>query len=570
RGFRIEPGEIENVLRSHAAVHDAAVVAREDGGTKRLLAYVVGDESDDVRAFLARRLPEYMQPSAIVWMDALPLTPNGKIDRASLPEPEWSTAGAGHVAPRTATEEALATLWSEVLGVARIGAHDDFFALGGHSLRATQLVSRVRGVFGVELPVRALFEASTLAELAARVDAARGVEPVTQPVRPVTRDGALALSSAQRRLWFVDQLEPGSSAYNIPVVLRLRGALDVAALERALGGIVRRHEVLRTVFATVAGEPAQVIAPPTPFVLPVESLDEEDAMQRASEEAGAPFDLARGPLFRARLIRIAADDHLLLLTMHHVAADGWSMGVFFRELATLYAAPDAELPPLPVQYADYAAWQNALLEDGVLEAQLGWWRRALDGAPGVLELPTDRPRPATPSRRSGCERITLPREVGDALRLLGRRRGATLFMTLLAAYQAVLARCSGQDDVVVGTPIAGRTRWETEGLIGLFVNTLALRGDISGDPTFAELLARVRETTLGAYAHQDLPFERLVEEVQPERTLRHHPVFQAFFVLQNTPDERPDLAGLHVERIAADDAAPKFDLALAAAETDDG
>jgi amino acid adenylation domain-containing protein len=570
RGFRIEPGEIENVLRSHPAVRDAAVVARANGDGKRLVAYVVGEESDDVRAFLAGRLPEYMQPSAIVWMDALPLTPNGKTDRAALPEPEWSTPGAGHVAPRTATEEALATLWSEVLGAARVGARDDFFALGGHSLRATQLVSRVRGVFGVELPVRALFEAPTLAELAARVDAARGVEPVTEPVRPVARGGALALSSAQRRLWFVDQLEPGSSAYNVPVILRLRGALDVPALERALGGIVRRHEALRTAFATVAGQPAQVIAPSSPFVLSVETLAEEDAMRRAGEEAAAPFDLARGPLFRARLLRVAPEDHLLLLTMHHVAADGWSMGVFFRELAALYAAPDAELPSLPVQYADFAAWQNALLDGGVLQAQLGWWRRALDGAPGVLEIPTDRPRPATPSRRGGCERVVLPPEVGDALRLVGRRRGATLFMTILAAYQAVLARCSGQDDVVVGTPIAGRTRWETEGLIGLFVNTLALRGDVSGDPTFAELLARVRETTLGAYAHQDLPFERLVEEVQPERSLRHHPVFQAFFVLQNAPDERPDLAGLQVERVAVGEAPPKFDLALAAAETDDG
>ncbi|HYW09200.1 MAG TPA: amino acid adenylation domain-containing protein, partial [Longimicrobium sp.] len=570
RGFRIEPGEIESVLRSHPAVRDAAVVAREDGGTKRLVAYVVGGDGDEIRAFLGGRLPEYMHPSAIVWMDALPLTPNGKTDRAALPDPEWSTPAPGHVAPRTATEEALATLWSEVLGAVRVGAHDDFFALGGHSLRATQLVSRVRGVFGVELPVRALFEAPTLAELAARVDAARGVEPVTQPVRPVERGGALALSSAQRRLWFVDQLEPGSSAYNVPVVLRLRGALDVTALERALGGIVHRHESLRTTFGTVGGQPAQIIAPPTPFVLPVETLGEDDAMRRAGDEAAAPFDLARGPLFRARLIRIAPEDHLLLLTMHHVAADGWSMGVLFRELAALYASTGVELAPLPVQYADYAAWQNALLDGGVLEAQLGWWRRALDGAPGVLEVPTDRPRSATPSRCGGCERIILPPEVGDALRLLGRRRGATLFMTLLAAYQAVLARCSGQDDVVVGTPIAGRTRWETEGLIGLFVNTLALRGDVSGDPTFAELLARVRETTLGAYAHQDLPFERLVEEVQPERSLHHHPVFQAFFVLQNTPDERPDLAGLRVERVETGEEAPKFDLALAAAETDKG
>ena len=588
RGFRVEPGEVEAVLRAHPAVRDASVVVRQDApGDKRLVAYAVVEteseaDGDALRVFLKERLPEYMVPAAVVRMtEPLPLTPNGKVDRRALPAPETAAAAEGHVAPRTATEEALAGLWAEVLGAPRVGAHDDFFALGGHSLRATQLVSRIRAVFGVELPVRALFEAPTLAALAPRVDAARGVESAAaaEPVRPIPRGGALPLSPAQRRLWFLDRLEPGSTVYNVPVALRLRGALDVAAMERALGEIVRRHEALRTTFATVDGEPVQVIADGVGFALPIDDVSRAadaggEAMRRVRAEAETPFDLARGPLFRARLLRVSEDDHLLLVVVHHVVSDGWSVGVLFRELAALYAAfregRPSPLAPLPVQYADFAAWQRTVLNGGAMEAQLAWWRRALDGAPAVLELPTDHPRPAVSGHRGACERTVLPREVSDALHRLGRRRGATLFMTLLAAYQALLSRYAGQDDVVVGSPIAGRTRGETEGLIGFFVNTLALRGDLSGDPTFAELLGRAREATLGAYAHQDLPFERLVEEVQPERSLRHSPVFQAFFVLQNAAEERPDLPGLAVERVALEETAAKFDLSLSATEGEDG
>ncbi|HEU0077583.1 MAG TPA: condensation domain-containing protein, partial [Longimicrobiaceae bacterium] len=383
-------------------------------------------------------------------------------------------------------------------------------------------------------------------------------------------------SFGQQRLWFLDQLEPGGALYNLPAAIRLRGELDVAALERALAEIVARHEALRTVFAADGEEVVQVIARHAGLALAVEPVtDEEEARQRVREEALRPFDLARGPLFRAFLFRMAANDHVLLLVMHHVVSDGWSMGVLNRELSALYAAfargEGSPLAPLAVQYPDYAVWQREHLAGGEMERQLAWWTERLAGAPALLELPTDRPRAAVQDHAGASEQVMLQAELAQAIHALSRREGATLFMTLLAAWQLLLARCSGQEDVVVGSAIAGRNAAETDGLIGFFVNTLALRTDVSGDPTFRALLGRVRESTLGAYARQDLPFEKLVEEVRPERSLTHSPVFQAFFTLLNDGGSAlPELPAVRAEQFAIGGAAAKHDLALSAVEEPEG
>ncbi|HYH79110.1 MAG TPA: amino acid adenylation domain-containing protein, partial [Longimicrobium sp.] len=538
RGFRIEPGEIEGALHRSEGVADCVVVAREDvPGEKRLVAYVVGDvEAGALREHLLRALPEYMVPSAFVFLETLPLTPNGKPDRKALPAPEYAADADRYVAPRTPVEEVLAGIWAEVLRLERVGVEESFFELGGHSLLATRVVSRVRELFDVELPLRALFEGPTVAELAVCVEEMRRAElPVLPPVVPVERTGALPLSFAQERLWFLDRLEPGSTTYNIPAAWRLGGALDAAALERALGEIVRRHEALRTVFAEVDGSPVQVIAPFGGFALPVEDLsgdsDREAALgRRAGEEARRAFDLSAGPLFRAALLRLGDEDHVLLLSMHHIVTDGWSMGVLFRELSALYAAyregGESPLADLAVQYADHAVWQREQLEGEVLDRQLSYWRERLAGAPELLELPADRPRPPVQTYRGASVPVQLSPELLERLQALGRSEGATLYMTLLGAFQVLLSKYSGSEDVVVGSPIAGRTRGEVEELIGLFLNTLVLRTDLSGDPSFRELLGRVREATLGAYEHQEVPFEKLVAELQPERSLSHSPLFQ--------------------------------------------
>ncbi|HEX7239950.1 MAG TPA: amino acid adenylation domain-containing protein, partial [Longimicrobiaceae bacterium] len=578
RGFRIEPGEVEAALERHPRVRGAAVVARGE----RLVAYVVpeggeGAASSDLRAWLRERLPEYMVPAVVVALDALPLTPTGKTDRAALPAPPEGESGEELVAPRTPTEEILAGVYAEVLRLPRAGAHDDFFALGGHSLLATRVVSRVRAALGVELPLRALFEAPTVAGLAERVEAARreGLGMQAPPLVPVPRDHPLPASFAQQRLWFIQQMEPESAAYNRPYALRLRGALDAAALEGALSALAARHETLRTVFALRDGAPVQVVGPAEPRALPVEELsalpDEEreaELHRRVRDEALLPFDLERGPLMRAGLLRMGHDDHVLLLTLHHVVSDGWSTGILLRELSALYAG--SPLPPLPVQYGDFAAWQRSWLSGEALERQLAWWRAKLAGAPPLLELPTDRPRPPVQGPEGGRLAFALPPETGRALRELSRREGATLFMTLLAGWQALLSRYSGQDDVSVGTPIAGRTRLETEGLIGFFVNTLVLRADLSAEPSFRALLAQARETTLGAYAHQDVPFEKLVEELHPERSLTHNPLFQVLFALQNLERGEARLGDLRVEAVGGGAETTQFDLALGMVEEGEG
>jgi amino acid adenylation domain-containing protein len=592
RGFRIEPGEIEAAMRSHPAVRDAVAVVRDDApgaaGERRLVAYVAGaadgavPAAAELRAHLAARLPEYMLPSAFVVLEALPLTPNGKTDRRALPAPEASETKA-FTAPRTPTEEVLAGIFGEVLGTGRVGVHDNFFERGGHSLLATRVVSRVLPALGVELPLRALFEAQTVAELAAHVDAERraGTAPAPPPLARVPRGGPLPPSFAQRRLWFIDRLEPGSTAYNVPLPLRLRGALDARALERAIAEVVRRHESLRTVFGEVDGEPVQTVRPAVAPPLPVcdlsglpEAAREAESARRVRDDARRPFDLRRGPLLRAGLLRLAADAHVLVLSMHHIVSDAWSTEVLFRELAALYPAYLAgEASPLAepeVQYADYAAWQRSWLEGGALERQLAWWRERLAGAPAVLDVPTDRPRRALPGARAASVVRRLGRAASERLRAAAREEGATLHMALLAGLDVLLARWSGEEDVVVGTPTAGRTRREVEGMIGFFVNTLALRADVSGNPPFRELLGRVREGALGAYAHQDLPFERLVEALGLERSLSNSPLFQVVFSLEDGAGACPSLGGVRAEPFPAGADGVKTDLDVVASERKGG
>jgi amino acid adenylation domain-containing protein len=590
RGFRIELGEIEAQLSSHPGMRECVVVCREDvRGDRRLVAYVVGRDGQaldaaDLRARLRERLPEYMVPSAFVALSALPLNGNGKVDRCSLPAPAGRAAvGCEHVAPCGPVEEALAAIWSSVLGVERVGAADNFFELGGNSLLAAQVVSRIRQDLAAEVPLRALFEAPTVAGLATAVDNAREsglalpAPPVEALPRPLDRPASFPLSFAQQRLWFLHQLQPSSPAYNIPAAVRLSGPLDVEALRRAVREIVRRHEDLRTTFAiTASGDvagPVQVVVPAPELPLHLEDLSElppagreAEVLRRARAEAQRPFDLVRGPLLRMTLLRLGEFDHAALLVLHHIVGDGWSLGVLMRELAILYQAyregGSSPLPGLPVQYADFAVWQRQRLRGEVLDAQVAYWKERLASVP-PLDFPTDRPRPAIPNWDGAEVSFTLPQPLAEALRGLARREGATLFMTLLAAFQALLQRCTGQDDFAVGSPVAGRNRKEIEGLIGFFVNTLVLRADLSGDPTFRELLSRVRETCLGAYAHQDVPFEKLVDELHPARDLSRSPLFQVVFGLQTYAVPEVRVPGLGLEPLALDSGAVKFELVLA-------
>ncbi|HEV2150667.1 MAG TPA: amino acid adenylation domain-containing protein, partial [Longimicrobiaceae bacterium] len=586
RGFRIEPGEVEAALVAHPSVREAVVAVREGAaGGKRLVAYVVPGKGAqpspaELREHVAGRLPEPMVPGAFVVLDALPLLSNGKVDRRALPAPE--TAGPRHVAPRTTTEEILCGIWAEVLHTAPVGVEESFFDLGGHSLLVAQVVSRVRRAFGVELPLRALFEAPTVAAFAAHVEEAQqaGAAGAALRVARVPRDRDLPLSFAQQRLWLADRVEPGSSAYNMPFPLRLRGALDERALGRSLDALVRRHEALRTVFGERDGGPVQVVLPPAPVPVPVVDLraypdPAREAERLAGEESLRPFDLATGPLLRTLLLRLGEQDHVLCFTLHHIVSDGWSMDVMVHEVSALYAAfaagREPALPDLPVQYADYAAWQRAHVSGEALEAQMRFWKEALAGAPPLLEVPTDHPRAAGRSPLGGACSFALPAELTGALRALSRREGTTLFMTVLGAWQALLGRYAGQEDVMVGTPVAGRTQVETEGLIGFFVNMLAVRADLRGDPTWRELLGRVRETALEAYAHQDLPFERLVEELVTDRSLTHPPLFQVAFALhRNAPGEGLSLGSVEVDSFEVSEGAVRFDLELALVEGGEG
>ncbi len=595
RGVRVEPAEVEAALAAHPQVGECAVVARQGaGGETFLAAYVVARgaaalSTRQLRDFLRGRLPDALVPSAFVELARLPRTVSGKIDRAALPAPGVdSTAPAGFVAPRTPVEEVLAGIWSGVLRLERIGAHDNFFDLGGHSLSATTVTAQARSTFRVELPTRTLFEAPTLAELALRVEqllqAAAGLE--LPPIVAAARDGDPPLSFAQQRLWFLDRLAGGESPfYNIAAALGLAGRLAPAALAAALAEIVRRHETLRTTFrAGAGGEAFQVVHPPAPFPLPVIDLETLPAaavrgeIERLARADGhRPFRLAAGPLLRVGLVRLGGDDrHALLLSMHHIVSDGWSLDLFVRELAALYAAAvegrPSPLRELPLQYADFALWQRRWLAGPVLEAQLAYWRRRLAGAPLALELPTDRPRPALQTYAGRAELLRLPRPLAEALAALARGERATLFMVLLGAFAALLERTSGQDDMLLGTPIANRTQREVEELIGVFVNTLVLRVELAGEPSFRGLLSRVRETALAAYAHQDLPFERLVEALQPARDLSRNPLFQVSFSMGSTPWHHFEPSGLAIGSLGIEvgNDLELFDLTLQVFETPHG
>jgi natural product biosynthesis luciferase-like monooxygenase protein/amino acid adenylation domain-containing protein len=591
RGYRIELGEIEGALSRQQGIDECVVQVREgQDSERRLVAYVVRQpgavvESGEWRRRLEETLPQYMIPAAFVELERLPLTPNGKVDRQALAAlPLRFESDEGGESPATPVEELLAGIWREVLGVGEVSRGANFFELGGHSLLLTQVMVRVREVLGVELPLRLMFELPALADLASEVERQRGSKEGQAAAAPIeTRKGEqeLPLSFAQQRLWLLDQLEPENAAYNLPLALRLRGELDEAALERALGEIVRRHEVLRAKVEMRASGPVQVIGADGFGGLErvdLSHLDEEaaerEAQQVVNEVGRRPFDLGRGPLLRAQLVRLGRAEQVLVVVMHHIASDGWSLGVFARELSRLYEAyregGESPLEELGIQYGDYARWQREWLREEVLGEQLSYWREQLSGAPGVLELPSDRVRPAVQSFAGGMVRVELSRELKEELAGLGRRRGSTLFMVLLTGFQVLLARYAGVGDVVVGTPVAGRVRRETEGLIGFFVNTLALRTRVRWEESFAELLERVRETCLGAYGHQDVPFEKLVEELQPERSMSHTPLFQVFFALQNLPRHSLQLSNLHLQPQSVDTERVAHDLSLMLSEQTDG
>jgi amino acid adenylation domain-containing protein/non-ribosomal peptide synthase protein (TIGR01720 family) len=586
RGFRVEPAEVEAELLACPGVRRAAVVVAGEAGDRSLRAFWVGEaDADELRTRLRARLPEAMVPSVFAPLPDLPLTPNGKVDRRALAAMKIDAArrAGEHVAPRTALEERLAEIWSRVLEVPKVprvpkvetvGVFDNFFDLGGHSLLATQLVTRIRDVFGVELPVSFVFQAPTLAAQAAGVAGARpGATPA--PILSVSGEGALPVSYAQERIWFLHRFDPASPAYNMPLAIRLSGALDVAALERAFEGVVRRHETLRTTFHDLpdGGGPVQRVSPAPRWTLPVADLSgvpdpRAEAERLGLEDALAPFDLARGPVLRTRLLRLAPREHILQLCIHHIAADLWAMNILIAEVAALYEG--RELPPLPFQYSGFAAWQREWLQGGELERQVDFWRRELAGAPPMLDLPTDRPRPQILSYRGSSRPFEPGVELSDAVARLARDREATPFMVLLAALGAVASRWSGQDDLVLGTPIANRPRPELEGLVGLFVNSLPMRVRLEGRPSFADLLARVRSAALAAYEHQDVPFEKLVEELRPPRSLSRHPLFQAVLALQNVRQERIELPGVVLDLLEAEHKVTKFDLTLTLFEGRDG
>ncbi|ASS75346.1 hypothetical protein CIG75_10315 [Tumebacillus algifaecis] len=584
RGFRIELGEVETALNTLAGIHEAVVVtATSKAGEKRLVAYVVAQDDSKLngaalREALNLRLPDYMIPSAFVMLDRLPLNQNGKVDRRALPTPDaslWENSDRD-ARTRTPLEEIIGGIWADVLGRQQVSMNENFFDAGGHSLLVTQVVTRINEVFGLQMQLRALFEAPTITEFSKRVHAQQQVsqQRAIPPIETISRAGELPLSFAQQRLWIVDHLNPGTTVYNMPFAVRLVGELNRPALERTLTEIVRRHEALRTSYENKGGQAVQQIAPPYAIHLPVVELSGEDASEQEAaakqyveQEASTPFDLAKGPLLRCSLLKLDSTVHVLVLNLHHIVSDGWSMGVFLQEVATLYGAYQLDQPSpladLLVQYADFAAWQRDWLQGEVYDEQFSYWKAQLSGEMHVLQLPTDRPRPPIQTHRGATVSFHLTRETVQRLRHLSRQAGATMFMTLLAAYQVLLMRYSNQEDIAVGTPIAGRNCIETENMIGFFVNTLVMRTDLSGNPTFEQLLSRVRETALGAYAHQDLPFEKLVAALQPERDASRSPLFQTLFNLQpHSTGDSVKLPGLAVKPLEFDHATVKFDLEL--------
>ena len=564
RGVRIEIGEIEDVLRRHRLVKEAAVIDLEDvTGNKYLCAFVImdhGADAGELREYLASHLPESMVPSVFVQTEAFPRTLSGKVDRNALSrsKPDLLDAETVIVHPRTPVEEILAGIWAQVLGLKQVHIHRNFFEVGGHSLLATQVISRVREAFHVELPLRSIFEAPTVAKLAAAVEAAVGATPsIDVPLRRVPRDLQLPPSLAQERLWFLDQLAPGLPINNFPYGLTLRGPMNLPAMEQSLNEVFRRQESLRTSFHTQQGRPIQLIAPALNASLPVidlSGLPEDDrgaiVTRLAEEDARRPFGLSEAPLIRTHLLRSQDHEHVFLTTMHHIITDVWSFEVLIGEVVQLYEAlrsgSPSPLEELPIQYADYSDWQRRFLQGDVSNAQLAYWEKQLAGSQGSLDLSTDRPRQETPGYAGAAYWFSLPEPLTESLKALSREHDVTLFMTLLAGFQALFHRYTGQDDIVVGSPVTTRSRPELENLIGFFVNTLALRTDLSGNPSFAELLARVRSVTMGAYANQDLPFSMVVERLNHRRQSGYSPLFRAWFLLDHIPVQKSGISDIEV------------------------
>ncbi|WPB79281.1 amino acid adenylation domain-containing protein [Archangium violaceum] len=559
RGFRVELGEIEEQLRLHSSVKDCTVQAVEAGGDRKIAAWFVPREHasptpSELRSFLRERLPEHMLPASFTELAALPLTPNGKVDRRALPAPDTRGDESNHQPPSTPTEKTLSQLWSSLLELEQVSIHDNFFHLGGHSLLATQLLTRVNEAFRLQLPLRRIFEAPTLALQAEVIESAlrSGTTELRPELRPIARGGDLQISSTQERIWLMEQLHPGNLAYRILVSYRITSPLDAAVLQRSLDELLRRHEALRTLLiSTTEGVPVQRIAPPGPFALVVNDLShlppeerEAEASRQSFVELHRTLDVNTGPLIHGTLLRLGEQEHQLLITVHHIVSDGWSLRVLMPELRTIYgdfaAGRPSSLPELPLQYADFAAWQRQWLNGETLEQLLAYWKKQLAGAPAILSLPADRPRPPVHRYKGDILTIRLGEPLTRAIEALCREKGVTLFMSLLAGFNVLLQRYSGQDDIVVGSPMAGRIQPGLERIMGMFINTLVLRSDLSGDPTFVELLARVRETTLGAYSNQEMPFEKLVEDIQPERSLSHSPIVQVTFVLQTVPTLEPE------------------------------
>jgi amino acid adenylation domain-containing protein len=581
-GHRVELDEIKSLLCRHPDIRDSVVVIRkEPNGEEAMVAYYIAPEELEVarlREFLGRSISEQVMPNAFVQLNKFPLTANGKIDGRALPSLEEVREGRERqfTAPRTRLEETLAGVWAQMLGVKQVGIEDNFFELGGHSLLATRVISKLREVLKIEVPFQILFDAPTVAGMSARLEEVleAGAGRETARIERAPRDAELPLSSSQQRLWFLHQLEPNSSSYNCAAAVRLSGELKRESLEAALGEVARRHEILHTTFPTIDGRPVQLIsADAAPLALPVVNLtplpeaERQSSLTRLSgEEVARPFDLAAGPLLRVKLVRLEAREHVLILTMHHIVSDAWSTGVLVREASILYDAFARGLPsPLPelrLQYADFAHWQQQLMREGAFAEQLAYWTRLLGDRPPMLELPTARPRPDTPTLRGATHPVHISRSLVEELRAFGHERGVTLYMTLVAAFKVLLHFYARQDDLVVGTDVANRNRSETEGLIGFFVNQLVLRTDLSGDPQFEALLERVREVTLGAFDHQDLPFDKLVEALKPERTLKYAPFFQVKIVLENTPRERLELSGLTLTPLEIESTDAKLDLIL--------
>lgn len=582
RGFRIEPGEIEAALSRYPGLQDVVTAIREDTpGDKRLVAYCVADTkslitSSDLRHFLRTLLPEYMIPSGFVFLDALPLTPSGKLDRRKLPVPAWDTLGekALFTAPRTPVEEVLAGLWAYLLRLEHVGIHDNFFELGGHSLLVARLATQIRTILHVDVPLRLLFEASTVAEQANEIERITRTRQrlVIPPITPVLRTQSLPLSFAQQRLWFLYQLAPTSTSYTAPEAFRVQGKLDTAALANSLTEIVRRHEVLRTTFGLVKGEPVQFVMPPEPLPLPVIDLTalprhvrEAEALQLVDEESRRIFSLSTGPLIHTMLLRLAHDEHIFTLTMHHIAYDAWSMDILHRELTSLYSTFSKGMPgqlaELPIQYADFALWQRQWLQGETLQALTDYWREQLADMP-TLQLPVDHLNPVKQTRRGVIESLQFPAPFQQGLKALSQQEGATLFMTLLTAFMLLLHTYTGQEDIAVGTDVANRSQPEVEPLIGFFINQVVLRANLSGNPTFRQLLGRVREVTLNAYTHQDLPFEKVVEVLNPERDLSGMPLVRAKFDYQIAAGPAIDHADLHLTELDVYGGMAKVDLLM--------